>query len=385
MPTCPNCTSLVEEGTIFCFNCGFNLLIDSYVHQTKNIASKSLDLSADVITQYHDLELKLKELTDIEVKLQDQRSYRRDLEELSQNANEHLSQLSAQRYKEFQDVKKLKEMSVTSVVARLKGDREEKLQKEELEYFTILNKEESAQVEVNRLNTLIKDTDYNITELEKLLSLKRTLQKDLEGLIHEVCAGVTDPIEDGIEADLKVLVTKTNPISLRRSAYTRARAHMQNAERNLGEALDLLGSASSLSTWDTFFGGGIFVDSMKHSRMATARNLVHSAHNDIQLANKEAPEIRASSQAFVEDISFFWDGFMDNIFSDLSSRGKIHRSISSVRDALEDSHNVIQWIDRQLNQLDNEYKALEEQIKDTRSRLLRERKRMIEDAISNAK
>jgi hypothetical protein len=246
-----------------------------------------------------------------------------------------------------------------------------------------LNKEESAKKEVEDLKQLIQQTQKQINELDRLGKLKDNLSVDLEGLILDVCEGVADPIEDKIEQQLRDLVGRINPIDLDRRRIVRGQGHLKNAEYNLDEALHLLGSAASYSTWDTFFGGGLFVDSIKHSRMADARNYVHQAHNAIQLAKRELPDLPFRvGGAHVEEISFFWDGFMDNIFSDFSSRGKIQRSRESVRQALHETKEALNWTNQHLNRINSQYQALEKKVEETRQKLFIERKRMIEEAIA---
>ncbi|MFX0124134.1 MAG: hypothetical protein ACFFAE_10900, partial [Candidatus Hodarchaeota archaeon] len=105
-------------------------------------------------------------------------------------------------------------------------------------------------------------------------------------------------------------------------------------------------------------------------------------HNNIQRAIQEYPEIRRSlSSAYVEDISFFWDGFMDNIFSDIAARDKIHRSRESVRKALHDASNANRWLDEKMGHINQQFDDLNRKIEAKRKELLEERKRMISEAI----
>ncbi|MFX0186088.1 MAG: hypothetical protein ACFE95_23640, partial [Candidatus Hodarchaeota archaeon] len=331
MINCPNCKSSVDNNDIFCYRCGFNLITESVVKKAEKAVETHLRIDADAITKYLDLENRIKGLTGVGEELKQQQTYLQNLNDSLVNAQHRLQALSSQRFKEYKDVEKIKGLSISSVFARIKGDRDKKIEKEELEYFNVLNKEESAKKEIENLKQLINQAQKQINELNRLVNLKSKLSTDLEGLILDVCEGVTDPVEDKIEQQLRELVGKINPVDLERRRIARGQGHLKNAEYNLDEALQLLGSAASYSTWDTFFGGGLFVDSIKHSRMADARNYVHQAQNAIQLAKRELPELPFGvGGAHVEEISFFWDGFMDNIFSDFSSRGKIQRSRESV-------------------------------------------------------
>jgi hypothetical protein len=382
MVSCPNCGEKIDSDDLFCFNCGFSLGTTSIVGKAKGFVSKPLDLDIDTIKRYNELETRIEGLRDVPNELAQQDAYLKHLNASLMAAKDRLRALKAQRRKEHQDVEKLEKLSITSLIARIKGTREEKLEKEKIEYLNALNKEEAASNECQELEAVIDQTRKQIDQLEELLATKRELEKDLESLIHQVCEGVADPVEDAIEQRLAQLEMKRGPLENHRSKILRAENHLAHAASDLQYALEALNSASRYSTWDTFFGGGFIADSMKHSRMADARNHVHHAHMNIQRAKAEIPEIPGIG-AHVEEISFFWDGFMDNIFSDLAARGKIHRSRDSVRYALTSTTKALEWIRQQLDHVVHDFDSLNGEIRETRNALLEARRKMIADALSH--
>ena len=98
----------------------------------------------------------------------------------------------------------------------------------------------------------------------------------------------------------------------------------------------------------------------------------------------EVPELPAMG-AHVEEISFFWDGFMDNIFSDMAARGKINRSRDSVANALSSATNAVQWVRKEINAIKEDWDTINIQIAETKKELLEERKRMISEALKPGK
>jgi hypothetical protein len=362
MVTCQNCGESVEVGDIFCYKCGFNLRTSTIVKQAKEEINTQLALDTNILTRYIQLEERIENLRNIPDELERQRAYHNNLIQNFNEAQRRLDGLSEQREKEYLDVEKLEKLSVTSLMARVKGTKDQQLEKEKVEYLNVLNKEEAAQRECQQLQDIISQTQVQVKELEELLNTKINLEKELETLINQVCEGVPDPIEDAIEQRLTVLDDQISPITNNRSRVFRAKNLVEHAITDLNGALGSLRSASGFSTWD-LLGGGLIADSIKHSRMSEARNSVHSAHNNIQRAIQEYPEIKGSlSSAYVEDISFFWDGFMDNIFSDIAARDKIHRSMESVRQALNDASNANIWLENKLRTLNQEFTELNRMI-----------------------
>ncbi|MFX1507909.1 MAG: hypothetical protein ACFFDC_17620 [Promethearchaeota archaeon] len=381
MVTCQNCGETVEVGDIFCYKCGFNLRTSTIVSQAKEEINKQIALDTNTLTRYIQLEERIENLRNIPNELEQQRAYLNNLIQNFNDAQRRLNNLSEQREKEYLDVEKLEKLSVTSLMARVKGTKDQQLEKEKVEYLTVLNKEEAAKREYQQLQDVISQTQAQVNELEELLNTKTNLDKELETLINQVCEGVPDPIEDAVEQRLVALEDQIGPITNNRSRVFRAKNHLEHAITDMNRALESLRSASGFSTWD-LLGGGLIVDSMKHSRMSEARNSVHSAHNNIQRAIQEYPEIRGSlSSAYVEEMSFFWDGFMDNIFSDIAARDKIHRSMESVRQALHDASNANHWLENNLRAINNQFTDLNKNVEVTRKELLEERKRMINEAI----
>ncbi|UCG01889.1 MAG: hypothetical protein JSW11_20075 [Candidatus Heimdallarchaeota archaeon] len=383
MTQCPNCGETVEIGDIFCYKCGFNLRTNSIVKQAKEEIGRQLELDTNNLTRFTQLEERIENLRNIPDELEQQKAYLANLNQSLTEARQRLESLAEQRVKEYRDVEKLEKLSVTSFMARMKGTKDQQLEKERVEYLTVLNKEEAAQRECQQLQDVITQTQSQVYELGDLLDTKKNLEKELETLINQVCEGVPDPVEDAIEQRLATLEAQIGPITNNRSRIFRANNHLDHAISDLNRALDSLRSASGFSTWD-LLGGGLIADSMKHSRMSDARNNVHNAHNNIQRAIQEYPEIRNSlSSASVEEVSFFWDGFMDNIFSDIAARDKIHRSRESVRQALHDASNANRWLDDKMRTINQQFNDLNRKIEELRKDLLKERKRMIKETLEN--
>jgi hypothetical protein len=95
-------------------------------------------------------------------------------------------------------------------------------------------------------------------------------------------------------------------------------------------------------------GGGFIADAMKFSRVDDAKDLVNQAFQNLNSAYALVPHAPRIHMAQVQDNHFVWDMMFDNIFSDLSARGRIQQSLRSVEQAIMDTRNVIAWIDQQV-------------------------------------
>ncbi len=382
MKNCPSCNSQVSTKDIFCSNCGYNVLTTDVVTQAHEMLKKTIDLNLTTIEKFKNLQNQLNGLSTIPDELKNTKAYLNSLNDSFMSSQIQLDELSQIRKAEEEDVKKLENLSVTSLVARIKGNKDKRLEKERLELLNALNKEETVKKEHERLITVINSTKSQVQELEKLSSIKVTLEKDLRNLLDEVCEGVADPVEDAIEKKLREAKNSLQPIEHQRGRIMRAKNHLEHAIDNLHLAEKELGGASGMATWDTFFGGGMIADSIKHSRMSTARDRVYSAQTSLKHAQREYPDIPDMKGGYIEDISFFWDGFMDNIFSDLSARDKIMRSRQSVQEALDHTQSSLNYLNKEIDMLKINFDKKNKQITELEDQLYQERIRMIQKAIN---
>jgi hypothetical protein len=389
---CPNCqeTSL-DKDDIFCSNCGADIIASQKINNYKNVLKNSktqyqvqnnsnLKLNRETIDLYQNLSRQILDLQNIPQKLsmnKEQLSYLQH--KLIQKKN-HFSALNLQLNKEKKDVEKLKKLSVTSMIAKIKGDTEKKIQKEETEYFDLLNKIEGLKNEINIQTNEENILRQHVFDLENLNLILEQNKAELIKIIHQVTKGVPDPIEDALERELETLISLYSPLESSIERLSRGLSYINSAISELNVAFSRLEGASNYADWDTFFGGGMFVDSMKHSRMSEARDAVARARHFIELARHVEPNV-GNISVFVEDLNFFWDSFMDNIFSDLSARGKINRSRDSVQNALFQLNDIKNRLEFNFTSKNNELRELDQKMNFTRQKLLIERKRMIEEAI----
>ncbi len=383
MKKCPSCNSQVSESDIFCSYCGFNILATKTVTQAKEVIEKIIDLNLTTIEKFKKYQNQINGLFTIPDELENLKSYLVTINDSFASSQSKLFELSQIREAEEEDVRKLEKLSVTSLVARIKGDKDKKLEKERLELLNALNKEEAVKKEHDRLINVIQDTKNQIQELERLNNIKQKLEKDLRSLLDEVCEGVADPVEDEIERKLKILKDSLHPIENQRGRILRAKNHLEHAIVDLQGAEKELGGASGMANWDTFFGGGMIADSIKHSKMSAARDRVYNAQINLKNAQREYPDIPEMRGGHIEEISFFWDGFMDNIFSDLSARDKIYRSRNSVQEALDHTQSSLKFLNDEISMISREFVSKTQQIKETEDQLYKERIRMIQATIND--
>ena len=126
-----------------------------------------------------------------------------------------------------------------------------------------------------------------------------------------------------------------------------ARDAADAARQVLAEAASLLDSAGSWSTYDTFFGGGLIADAVKHDKLDRAQRLMQEADRAMHRLSRELADIGDAAVPGVGisgELAFF-DVFFDNIISDWMVRDRIAQAgsrISEARSAVDEVRRRLQ-------------------------------------------
>ncbi len=292
---CEKCGYEASKDDLFCSFCGRNLKASTKaikdVPPPEDLDLSTITAKSDLLNTYKQITSQLERFEGFDDKFYQQRDYYNSLVDEINKARVFYEQRRYQTDKELKDVRDLQKLSWKSIKARIKGDREDLLKQEEVEHLAALNREEAAKMDLDELNKRLKNAQDQLNELTQLNERKKKLEQQLVKVVDTACEGVADPIEDKIELELKNLYSQRAPLSVQLNRYKTALGHLHNAKTHFERALESLGSAKGYSDWDTFFGGGLIVDSIKHSRIADARNSVQQAQRSAERAYTLLPNM----------------------------------------------------------------------------------------------
>lgn len=229
---------------------------------------------------------------------------------------------------EERDVAKLESMSWVRIWATLRGGRATDLERETAERDAARYASAEA---AHRATMAEADVRAIQAQLDAL--------GDVEGDV----ARALDAKEGWLREHPGAATTRLAEIAARRGEL--AALDKENAEAHaagvvahdaLAAALDVLSSAASWSTWDTFGGGGLLTDMMKYNRLEEAQALVRDANDAMARFATELADVGVHGVQGVEvdGLVRTFDVWFDNIFSDMSVRSRIHEARDRLHDAL---------------------------------------------------
>jgi DNA repair exonuclease SbcCD ATPase subunit len=301
------------------------------------------------LSRYYELEF---ELGDINDEISTLNSKNADLNRLIQSRDQKNNKLQMVRnvmLREKKDYDSLLKVSFSSIKARLSGDLDDRKRKEETEYFEALANFEYVEKEYKNLEKEIQNIQNEINRIQELKSQIPVIEAEMEKVLAQITVGKTTDKLKKIEQSYEEFQKEITKIQDIENRFKQADSLLAEAENYLDSSLNSLRSAEGLGTWDTFFGGGFFVDSMKHGNLDRARHEINQAQTLVKRA-KDFVDVIDDIYIDFEVPNLFFDMFFDNFFFDMFGNTKITRTRERVENALYQLKNSRNTLTRYLEQ-----------------------------------
>ncbi|MDA8323858.1 MAG: hypothetical protein M0030_29170 [Actinomycetota bacterium] len=232
---------------------------------------------------------------------------------------------------EEEDVSRLEHLSFARVVASLKGSRASDLERERAEADAARLHVADAQ---SRLDALQAELRSVSDELRQLASAPEDYAAALaakERLLTE--SG------DPRRARLLDLAEEKGRLTAEVAEIDRALRDAGAAELALSQVGQILASAKSWNTYDTFFGGGLMADIAEHNRLDQAARAAAEADRRMSVLRTELAEIETaaspSGPLAISSTTKFVDMWFGNIFTDLAIRSRIQQAQANVSSGIQ--------------------------------------------------
>lgn len=231
--------------------------------------------------------------------------------------------------KEKVDVEKLEKTNLSSIIYKISGKYDEKLQKEYQEYIT-------AKTQYDEFSIFMEDLNTQLSKYRREQSkLKDSILEKKHQLRHDFSEGQLLAQQEREQQALLLRQKKEleEAILATMNVYGLAKRAKEEYE-----------AAHSYATFD-LFGGGIVGDIAKYDRISNAANLVLKLKSASWLMNKEIGDVK---QAGLENLDEFTqhmqaiDMFFDNIFTDISVRNRIQRNIDQLNSFIHQLDEIMQ-------------------------------------------
>jgi hypothetical protein len=251
-----------------------------------------------------------------------------DLEQRLRRLTADIVELRAQHDLEERDVERLEGFSLTRILASLHGARDDALARERAEAEAARYRVAEAEARWSAVNHEYEAAAERLGRLADAPAGYEAALADKERHL----AGSDDPRAPRL---LALAEERGRLVDELREVDEAVRA-AHRAREALNQLASTLGSASSWSTYDTFFGGGLVSSAIKHSRLDEAARRAAYADQCLAVLRSELADLAAPASAPdvpVDGLTRFVDIWFDNIFTDLAVRERIQRARRNVADS----------------------------------------------------
>lgn len=272
-----------------------------------------------------------------------------------------LEDLEFELAEEERDVARL-EGGLSAVLARILGDREERLERERAEAVAARERVDGHRA---RLAQLEADATAAAAELAVLDPASREYARLLAEKEQQVIRS-----DDPRARELADLGSALDRLSADVRECEEARQAGQGAHEALGVVLRFLDSARNASTFD-MFGGGLLADAYEHDKLTSADKAAWHAQRALDVFARELADTGIAVRLVMPKVDTRWfvDAFFDNIISDVLKHQRIEKTRTEVK-------KLSQWVRDTRAYL----KAHHAQLVAERTRLLTRRKEILHPA-----
>ena len=276
-------------------------------------------------------------------------------QERAEQARHRVAEARARLADEQVDVDALESMSMTRILAGLRGSRDADLDRERAEAV-------AAEYQVAEAEARAAAEDREVASLEARIAEHGDLDaRRTELLAHREHEVRIDPASAAAGEQLTELATRVGELRARTTQLAEADAAGRQAHRALQEAAQHLGSAGSWATYDTFFGGGLIGDMVKHDKLDRAGSLMQRADLALRSLATELADvgIGAVEGVGITQLTKAFDVWFDNIFSDWAVRDRISKANERVQWLLGEVSTIGIELDRRRQATADELAAAE--------------------------
>lgn len=241
-------------------------------------------------------------------------------------ARQRLDEAVARLAAELLDVEKLESMSMTRILAGLRGSRDSDLTREQAEADAARYAAAEAESRLASAEREVSALQVRIHHIGDLDARRAELMAQRE---REVAA---DPAQQSLAARLDEIAQRHGALQAEVTELHEAAEASSRAHEALSRAGGLLQSAGDWATYDTFLGGGMMGDMVKYRRLDQAADHIRQADAALGRLAAELADvgIEAVGDVGITEMSRAFDVWFDNIFSDWAVRDRIRQARSRV-------------------------------------------------------
>lgn len=262
-----------------------------------------------------------------------------------QKENERVAVLLKKYEQESGDVLRLQKESLSAFLLRLVGKYEDKLEKEQRE-------EINAKLNLDRATAHLKSLEIERDALASRIAALRLEEQAYHAELESRRLKLATNMQYvKLEEERRNIITQITKIEEAQEAV----AQTQNTAHSL---LDSLESAQGWATFDAFTRGGILTHMAKYGHIDSACEKFNTLSNQLQDLCTELNDVQSLTIPSLNEISSGQraiDLWFDNIFTNLSVRGKIVDNANQIRQLISNLNAASTTLEQKLEEAEKDF------------------------------
>lgn len=294
------------------------------------------------------------ELNGLRARIAQRRENTSVLNELRRQETDQCREVEGRRARlrqEERDVERLERLTFSAVLAALRGNKDEQIDRERAEAY-------AARLRLREAERQLAEIQADIADRESRIQADAGCEAVYEALLREKEADLRrrDP---ALAAKLEDLERRELELTARRRELREALDAGEQALLQLDAALESLDSAEGWGTWD-LLGGGLMTDVMKYSRLDEAQARLEDVKSSLRRYQTELADVAREAEFDVRSEGFLYvaDVFFDSFFAGLAVQDQIGQSQRQLWDVKSRIQTLQGRLENDLGQADQNLEDL---------------------------
>ena len=271
-----------------------------------------------------------------------------------ERCRQEVSQRQAEWSKEQRDVERLERLTLSAVLASLRGSKDEDIEREQAEAY-------QARLHLQEAERQLREVQEEIWVRRRRVEENGACEKEYEAVLREKEKALRqhDPALAERLADLE---RQEVALTLRRQELAEALQAGQEALFSLEAAQGALNSAGNWGIWDVA-GGGLLTDMMKYSCLDEAQSRLEQVRSSLRRYQAELADVARALEVEIRPsgLGSTLDIWFDNVFSDWAVLDQISQSQRQLSGAQSQIEGVQRGLEGELRQVEGDLSALRQE------------------------
>ncbi|KAG0179824.1 hypothetical protein DFQ29_001633 [Apophysomyces sp. BC1021] len=288
-----------------------------------------------------------------------------------------LQALQKNSKKEFEDVRKMRHLSLRSAAATLTGKKKERTAKDEAKYHAAFENEQLCKRWLDRLTK-----DLSVATDKRQMNQFRGAKTQLSRMLDEVFSESQSeyPRESELRAELNNYVEQQRLATRDHSRFRDADHNLSQASRETNQVLRLIEDALNYVPFDIF--GGSMMDVQQIAYLEAAKRQTYEVQRRLNYARGVLPEIPYPGTLDVVSNNLLLGLRVDINFVDIAWKAKVQHTFAVMATSQRNIENSMTWVRQYIQYTDGALGRLNGAIGTTKDALEKERQRIFEGVMS---